>query len=310
MIVINPLLPFFPESLSFLIYGIVTGLLLKFWRIAKRNIFIILFFLYAYAVWLASMALLMSVQSQTRQAWFIFGFILTFLNIFSIIRTITFTPFTWAFETITDRVQERRADQRDRERQQQRDQENQNYHDRDQDIRAEQARREAEARANRARQTGSGKDNRQDDSEKIEDKKSQLIKSVELLHKALSVLNSDGDINEFGHLLDEAWKLKKSISPVISNSIIDRAYEKAISSGATGGKITGAGGGGFLLLFAPPETHDRIRNELNELIYVPFNFETSGSQIIFYDPEKEYHSDKRVLANSKIVSFDDASPII
>lgn len=180
MIVINPLLPFFPESLSFLIYGIVTGLLLKFWRIAKRNIFIILFFLYAYAVWLASMALLMSVQSQTRQAWFIFGFILTFLNIFSIIRTITFTPFTWAFETITDRVQERRADQRDRERQQQRDQENQNYHDRDQDIRAEQARREAEARANRARQTGSGKDNRQDDSEKIEDKNQRKRSTQEI----------------------------------------------------------------------------------------------------------------------------------
>ena len=170
MIVINPLLPFFPESISFLIYGLVTGLLLEFWRVAKRNIFIILFFLYAYAVWLASMALLMSVQSQTRQAWFLFGFALTFIKIFSIIRTIVFSPFTWAFETITDRVQERRADQRDRERQQQREQENHNYHDRDQDIRAEQARREAEAKANRASKTGSGKNDRQGDNEKIEDK--------------------------------------------------------------------------------------------------------------------------------------------
>jgi hypothetical protein len=146
----------------------VTGLLLKFWRIAKRNIFIILFFLYAYAVWLASMALLMSVQSQTRQAWFIFGFALTFVKVFLIIRTIAFTPFTWAYETISDGIGERRADRRDRERQEEREQESQNY-DREQDIRAEQARREAEARANRARQSGSRQDDRQGDNEKIED---------------------------------------------------------------------------------------------------------------------------------------------
>jgi E3 ubiquitin-protein ligase DOA10 len=167
MISINPLLPFFPDSISFLIYGLVTGLLLKFWRIAKRNIFVILFFLYAYAVWLASMALLMSVQSQTQQAWFLFGFALTFIKIFSIIRTIFFTPFVFAFETITERVQEHRADRRDHQRQQQRERESQNY-DRDQDIRAEQARREAEARANRARQSGNRQDDRQGDNEKIE----------------------------------------------------------------------------------------------------------------------------------------------
>lgn len=184
MIVINPLLPFFPESFSFLIYGLITGLLLKFWRIAKKNIFVILFFLYAYAVWLASMALLMSVQSQTRQAWFLFGFALTFIKIFSIIRTIVFSPFTWAFETITDEIQERRADRRDRERQQQRERENQNYHDRDQDIRAEQARREAEARANRARQTGSGKDNRQGDNEKIEDKNQRKRNNTQEINPA------------------------------------------------------------------------------------------------------------------------------
>ena len=173
MISINPLLPFFPESISFLIYGIVTGLLLKFWRIAKKNIFVILFFLYAYAVWLASMALLMSVQNQTRQAWFLFGFALNFIKIFSIIRMILFAPFTWAFEIIADRVQERRADRRDRERQQQREQENQNYHDhdQDQDIRAEQVRREAEAKANRAKQSGNGQT--RTDSDRIEDNRNQ-----------------------------------------------------------------------------------------------------------------------------------------
>jgi hypothetical protein len=101
---INPLMMFFPESVSFLIYGLFTGLLLKFWKIAKRNIFIILFFLYAYAVWLASMAMLIISQNHERQAWFIFGFILTFLNIFSIIRTIIFTPFIFAYENITDRM--------------------------------------------------------------------------------------------------------------------------------------------------------------------------------------------------------------
>jgi F0F1-type ATP synthase membrane subunit b/b' len=184
MITINPLLPFFPESLSFLIYGLVTGLLLKFWKIAKRNIFIILFFLYAYGVWIASMYLLMFGQSQIRQAWFLFGFALTFIQIFSIIRTIAFSPFTWAFETITDRVQERRADRRDQYRQaerEEREQNNRTEQERNQDLfRAEQARREAEARANRARGARDGEagnEQTRTDNDQIEDHRNQERRS-------------------------------------------------------------------------------------------------------------------------------------
>lgn len=166
MLAINPLLPFFPDSISFLIYGLVTGLLLKFWRIAKKHFFLMPFFLVPYFAWAVIMFAFITVQPQERQVWFVFGFALTFMKIFSIIRT----PFTWAFEIITDGIQERRADRRDEQRQQQREQENRSYHDRDQDIRAEQARREAEARANRARQAGNGRDDHQSDREKVEDK--------------------------------------------------------------------------------------------------------------------------------------------
>jgi hypothetical protein len=171
MLAINPLLPFFPDSISFLIYGLVTGLLLKFWRIAKKNIFLIIFFLYVYAVWAIIMFAFITVQPEERQAWFIFGFALTFVKILSIIRTIAFTPFTWAYETITEGIGERRADRRDQQRREQREQESRNYHDRDQDIRAEQARREAEARANRAR--GAGNEQTKTDNDRVEDRRKQ-----------------------------------------------------------------------------------------------------------------------------------------
>lgn len=169
MIVINPLLPFFPDSISFLIYGLVTGLLLKFWRIAKKHFFLMPFFLVPYFAWAVIMFAFITVQPQERKIWFLFGFALTFIKIFSII----WSPFVFVFETITEGIQERRADRRDRERQQQREQESHNYQDRDQDIRAEQARREAEARANRARQSGTSKGDHQGDREKVEDKKQQ-----------------------------------------------------------------------------------------------------------------------------------------
>jgi DnaJ domain len=166
---INPLMMFFPESVSFLIYGLFTGFLLKFWKIAKRNIIFILIFLYAYAVWLASMAMLMIPQSHERQAWFIFGFILTFLSIFSIIRTIIFTPFVFAYENITDRMGERRANRRDQERREERERNDRTQDQQNQDLfRQEQARREAEARVRRG-----GSDRTRSDNDRIEDQRDQ-----------------------------------------------------------------------------------------------------------------------------------------
>lgn len=97
-----------------------------------------------------------------------------------------------------------------------------------------------------------------------------------------------GAIKDFGELLHEAWEIKRSLSQSVSTSQVDEAYLAARAAGAIGGKLLGAGGGGFLLLFAPPERHATVQAALPGLLRVPFDFETSGSQIIFYDPEQDY----------------------
>jgi len=91
---------------------------------------------------------------------------------------------------------------------------------------------------------------------------------------------------EFGRLLDEGWQLKKNIGSGVSNPEIDDMYSRAIKAGAVGGKLLGAGGGGFLLLYVEPEKQDSVRSALSELLEVNFSFENNGSHIIFYDPEK------------------------
>jgi len=122
----------------------------------------------------------------------------------------------------------------------------------------------------------------------LDKKKRQLRIIKDLLEESLSVLTNGEDIRAFGELLHEAWQAKKSIGEKVSNSNVDEIYEAAMAAGALGGKLTGAGGGGFLLVFAPPEKQARIRENLNKLIYVPFKFEFSGSQIIFFDMENDY----------------------
>ncbi len=93
---------------------------------------------------------------------------------------------------------------------------------------------------------------------------------------------SKGKWDELGYLLDENWNLKRNLSKSISDDFIDKLYEKAKKAGAIGGKIIGAGGGGFLLLFAPPEKHNDIRKELN-LREEPFKFEPFGSRISYME---------------------------
>ncbi len=100
---------------------------------------------------------------------------------------------------------------------------------------------------------------------------------------ALAVLKS-GDILDFGKLLDESWQLKRSLSEKISTPHIDEIYNTAKDAGALGGKLLGAGGGGFVLIFAAPELQPKIRQRLKNLLEIPFKFETLGSQIIFYQP--------------------------
>lgn len=89
---------------------------------------------------------------------------------------------------------------------------------------------------------------------------------------------------DFGRLLDESWKLKRSLSDAVSTNFIDEAYEAGIKAGATGGKLLGAGGGGFMVFFVKPEQRKNVLNALKKLLHVQFKFDTSGSKIALYDP--------------------------
>ncbi|MBI4641099.1 MAG: kinase, partial [Candidatus Tectomicrobia bacterium] len=137
----------------------------------------------------------------------------------------------------------------------------------------------------------------------IEDRKRQLRIMKDLVEESLSILNNGEDIAGFGELLHEAWQAKRSLSSKVSNSYVDEIYEQAMAAGAIGGKLIGAGGGGFLLLFVPPADQDKVREKLNKLICVPFKFESSGSQIIFLDREEDYSAEDRARANQSIEAF-------
>jgi D-glycero-alpha-D-manno-heptose-7-phosphate kinase len=137
----------------------------------------------------------------------------------------------------------------------------------------------------------------------IESRRRQLRIMKDLLEESISVLNTGRDLKEFGQLLSEGWQLKRSLSTVVSNSMVDRIYNEAISAGALGGKLTGAGGGGFLLLFVPHEHQNRVKEILSGLIYVPFKFESMGSQIIFFDPQEDYAELEREAAKRPIQPF-------
>jgi D-glycero-alpha-D-manno-heptose-7-phosphate kinase len=129
---------------------------------------------------------------------------------------------------------------------------------------------------------------------KIDNKKKQLHMMHDSVEEALSILTSKKDLKSFGQLLNEFWQLKKSLSPQVSNSVIDEIYKKAQSAGAIGGKLIGAGGGGFLLLFVPPRSQKKVRESLKKLVHVPFKFEHEGSQIIFFNQAEDYSFYKQI----------------
>ncbi len=119
---------------------------------------------------------------------------------------------------------------------------------------------------------------------KIDQTKKELFIIRQMVEEAISILNSNSDIGKFGRLLNESWKLKRSLSDKVSNEQIDKIYETARLSGASGGKILGAGGGGFMLIFARPKDQQRIKDKLKKLLLVPIKFEESGSQVVIYSP--------------------------
>lgn len=118
------------------------------------------------------------------------------------------------------------------------------------------------------------------------DKHAKLKKMYELVDEAEQILvNKDRDLDDFGRLLDTTWKLKKGTGTSISTGSIDELYEKGIAAGALGGKLLGAGGGGFLIFYVQPAKQDNVKRAMKDLMYIPFQFENGGTRIIHYTPE-------------------------
>jgi D-glycero-alpha-D-manno-heptose-7-phosphate kinase len=104
-----------------------------------------------------------------------------------------------------------------------------------------------------------------------------------LVDSAIDILSDGIDgYDDFGRLLHEGWLLKRGLSDKVSNSQIDDIYHKGLEAGALGGKILGAGGGGFILFYIAPEKQERLKSVLAPLLHVPFRFDTLGSQVIYY----------------------------
>lgn len=121
---------------------------------------------------------------------------------------------------------------------------------------------------------------------RLQDNVKQLLEMKRLVDEAETVLvDKHTDLDEFGKLLDYTWKLKRQTGSHISTDAIDDLYTKAIRAGALGGKLLGAGGGGFLLFYVPEENQKIVKQELSNLLYVPFEFENGGTDVIYYAPE-------------------------
>lgn len=117
--------------------------------------------------------------------------------------------------------------------------------------------------------------------ETLEERMSRMKGMVE---RAIDILNTETeDITRFGELLHEAWEIKSKLTNRVSSKWVDKLYTDALGAGAIGGKLCGAGGGGFLLLFVPPENQEAVKRSLDSALYVPFRFENLGSQVIFYE---------------------------
>jgi len=138
-------------------------------------------------------------------------------------------------------------------------------------------------------------------------KESQFRAMMDMVDEGISILNSGNDLTGFGELLDDAWKAKTALGGLVTNPHVDEIYGAAKSAGALGGKLLGAGGGGFMLLFAPPDRHEKIKEKLDRLIHVPFQFENAGSQIIFYDHDEDYTGVEQARESQRIQAFRELS---
>ena len=114
----------------------------------------------------------------------------------------------------------------------------------------------------------------------------QLQQMYALVDDAEAILeDKHSDLDEFGRLLDKTWRLKRQTGGAITTNSIDSLYEKGIAAGALGGKLLGAGGGGFIVFYVQPEKKESVLNAMSDLMYVPFRFEEGGTRVIHYSPE-------------------------
>jgi D-glycero-alpha-D-manno-heptose-7-phosphate kinase len=132
-------------------------------------------------------------------------------------------------------------------------------------------------------------------------KQRELETMFQLVSEAEAILTSPSrSLDDFGRLLHESWQIKKSLTQRITNASIDEIYEAGISAGALGGKLLGAGGGGFMLFFVPPDRQEELRIRLKKFLRVPFTFSNSGSRVVVYEPEEVYD---KSLARERCVVY-------
>jgi len=113
-----------------------------------------------------------------------------------------------------------------------------------------------------------------------------LLRMKELVDIAEAVLvDKTKGLDDFGRMLDDTWRLKRQTGKAVSTEDIDILYKRGISSGALGGKLLGAGGGGFLVFYVQQDKQEKVKRAMKDLLYIPFKFETSGSQVVHYTPE-------------------------
>ena len=119
------------------------------------------------------------------------------------------------------------------------------------------------------------------------DKKIMLNQMYDLVDEAEAILvNKDRNLDDFGRLLDNTWKLKRRTGGLVSTNSIDELYARGIQAGALGGKLLGAGGGGFLVFYVQPEKQNEVRKAMSDLMHIPFKFENGGTRVIYYTPEE------------------------
>lgn len=116
-------------------------------------------------------------------------------------------------------------------------------------------------------------------------RETELLRIMSMVDEAENLLGGSGPIADFGSLLYESWKYKRSLSKKVSTPLVDDLFEAAMTHGAVGGKLLGAGGGGFMLLCVPPERQKQVKEKFKNLVHVPFRFEHSGSEIVLYRPD-------------------------